>query len=113
MNLYASTIDPTAIDPRAATARGSVRAVTGHLPAGQIHPRSPAPAPGAAGDLGLPMRFMAIGLGTLALLVLAYPWHIDLLRGSFYDPHLLTFVHVNTLGLIGAVIFGASYQMLP
>lgn len=64
-------------------------------------------------DLGLPMRFMAVGLGVLALLALNYPSHLDLLRGSFYDPHLLTFVHVNTLGLIGAVIFGASYQMLP
>jgi hypothetical protein len=64
-------------------------------------------------DLGLPMRFMAVGLGVLTLLGLTYPSHLDLLRGSFYDPHLLTFVHVNTLGLIGAVIFGASYQMLP
>jgi len=59
------------------------------------------------------MRFLAIGLGTLTLLALVYPWHVGLLRGSFYDPHLLTFVHVNTLGVIGAVIFGASYQMLP
>jgi hypothetical protein len=59
------------------------------------------------------MRFMAIGLGVLALLSLVYPFHLDLLRGSFYDPHLLTFVHVNTLGLIGAIVFGASYQMLP
>jgi hypothetical protein len=66
-----------------------------------------------AGDLSLPMRFLAVGLGTLAVLSLVYPWHLDLLRGSFYDPHLLTFVHLNTLGLIGAVIFGASYQMLP
>jgi hypothetical protein len=64
-------------------------------------------------DLGLPMRFMAVGLGVLALLGLTYPSHLDLLRGSFYDPHLLAFVHVNTLGLIGAVVFGASYQMLP
>src|SRR3954447_17544267 len=64
-------------------------------------------------DLGLPMRFMAVGLGVLVLLGLTYPSHLDLLRGSFYDPHLLTFVHVNTLGLIGAVIIGASYQMLP
>jgi hypothetical protein len=75
--------------------------------------QAPTAAPGAAGDLTLPLRFIAIGLVTLALLVVTYPSHLDLLRGSFYDPHLLTFVHVNTLGLIGAAIFGASYQMLP
>src|SRR4051794_30908106 len=64
-------------------------------------------------DLRLPMRFLAVGLGVLTLLSLSYPAHLDLLRGSFYDPHLLTFVHVNTLGLIGTIVFGASYQMLP
>ena len=71
------------------------------------------PAPASTDDLSLPMRFLAIGLSVLALLAAVYPWHLDLLRGSFYDPHLLAFVHVNTLGLIGAVVFGASYQMLP
>jgi hypothetical protein len=81
--------------------------------AGRTRPMAPAPTAGAAGDLSLPMRFLAIGLGTLALLTLVYPWHVDLLRGSFYDPQLLAFVHVYTLGVIGAVIFGASYQMLP
>lgn len=108
-----STAEPTPIvtrtasaDPRADMARGSA-----HIR--PIRPPAPTPTPGAAGDLSLPMRFLAIGLGTLALLTLVYPWHLDLLRGSFYDPHLLTFVHVNTLGVIGAVIFGASYQMLP
>ncbi|MGE3269465.1 MAG: hypothetical protein AB7P40_12010 [Chloroflexota bacterium] len=75
--------------------------------------RPPTQPPNANGSLVLPMRFLAVGLLTLALLSLTYPWHLDMLRGSFYAPHLLTFVHVNTLGLIGAVIFGASYQMLP
>ena len=112
------TIEPSTVptDPRATAARGSDRASAGRHAGAPSRPRSPAapaPVPGAAGDLGLPMRFLAIGLVTLALLVLVYPWHTHLLRGSFYDPHLLTFVHVNTLGLIGAVIFGASYQMLP
>lgn len=90
--------------PRSDKERGAAEAV---------HPRPSAPTPGAAGDLSLPMRFMMIGLGTLALLTLVYPWHLDVLRGSFYDLRLLVFVHVNTLGVIGAVIFGASYQMLP
>ena len=101
-----ATRQATRTDPPAATAGGSAAARLTQTPA-------PAPTSGAAGDLSLPMRFLVIGLATLALLTLVYPWHLDVLRGSFYDPHLLTFVHVNTLGVIGAVIFGATYQMLP
>jgi hypothetical protein len=56
---------------------------------------------------------MAMVLGWLALLVVVYFWHMPLLVGSFYDPHLITFIHVNTLGVIGATILGASYQLLP
>jgi hypothetical protein len=59
------------------------------------------------------MRFLAVGLVVLGLLAATYPEHVVLLGGSFYDPHLLAFVHVNTLGLIASVVFGASYQMLP
>src|SRR5450755_4045342 len=56
---------------------------------------------------------MATALAWLGVLAVVYPWHTPLLLGSFYDPHLLTFVHVNTLGVIAATVFGASYQMLP
>ncbi len=66
-----------------------------------------------APPLDLPFRFMATALAWLAVLAVVYPWHTQLLLGSFYDPHLLTFVHVNTLGVIAATIFGASYQLLP
>lgn len=66
-----------------------------------------------APPLDLPFRFMATALTWLAVLAVMYPWHTPLLLGSFYDPHLLTFVHVNTLGVIAAMIFGASYQLLP
>jgi hypothetical protein len=66
-----------------------------------------------APPLDLPFRFMATALAWLALMTLVYPWHTPLLLGSFYHPHLTTFVHVNTLGLIAATIFGASYQLLP
>ena len=66
-----------------------------------------------APPLDLPLRFLLVALGGFALLALVYPWHLPLLLGSFYDPHLLTFVHVNTLGVIAATIFGASYQLVP
>ncbi len=66
-----------------------------------------------APPLDLPLRFMAVAVGVLAVLAAVYPWHLPLLTGSFYDPHLTTFVHVNTLGLVAATIVGASYQMLP
>jgi hypothetical protein len=66
-----------------------------------------------APPLDLPFRFMAAALGWLGVLAVVYPWQMPLLLGSFYDPRLLTFVHVNTLGVIASTIFGASYQMLP
>ena len=74
MSTRALTVDPTVTaDPRAATARGSDRAVAGRHAGGQARPSPPTPTPGAAGDLRLPMRFMAIGLATLALLTLVFP----------------------------------------
>ncbi|MFN8632667.1 MAG: hypothetical protein U0893_02345 [Chloroflexota bacterium] len=98
---------------RADLARTADRPVSATARADDTTARPPAPAPGASGDPWLPLPFLVTGLGAMLLLALVYPWHLDLLRGSFYDTHLLAFVHVNTLGVVGAVIFGASYQMLP
>lgn len=66
-----------------------------------------------APPIDLPFRYFAVALGWFAALAIVYPWHTPLLAGSFYDPRLLTFVHVNTLGVIAGTIFGASYQLLP
>jgi hypothetical protein len=66
-----------------------------------------------APPLDLPFRFMAVAVAALTLMALVYPWHTPLLTGSFYDPHLTTFVHVNTLGVVAATILGASYQLMP
>ncbi|MBI3965522.1 MAG: hypothetical protein HY329_07800 [Chloroflexi bacterium] len=66
-----------------------------------------------APPVDLPFRFLATAVGSLALMALVYPWHVPLLTESFYAPHLTTFVHVNTLGFVGATILGASYQLLP
>ncbi|HEU5318020.1 MAG TPA: hypothetical protein VFX49_18050 [Chloroflexota bacterium] len=66
-----------------------------------------------APPLDLPLRFLAVGVASFALMALVYPWHVPLLLGAFYDPHLTAFVHVNTLGVIGAGMMGASYQLLP
>ena len=84
----------------------------------QTRPRSVRPpsaglATQHAPPLDIPLRFLAMAVGGFALLAVVYPWHLPLLLGSFLDPHLLTFVHVNTLGVIAATIFGASYQLLP
>ena len=66
-----------------------------------------------APPLDLPLRFLAVAVVSFALMALVYPWHVPLLLGSFYDPHLTAFVHVNTLGVIGSTMIGASYQLLP
>lgn len=87
------------------------------MTAGQRHPLPPR-APGGlatehAPPLDLPLRFFAIALGGFAIVAGAAPWQLALLLGSFYDPRLLAFVHINTLGIIGATILGASYQLVP
>lgn len=81
-------------------------------------PRARPPSPGGissadAPDLDLPARFMALGMLGLATVGVLAPFALPLLRGSFYDPRLVAFVHLNTLGVIAAVVIGASYQLVP
>ncbi|HBY96932.1 MAG TPA: hypothetical protein DEP84_23790, partial [Chloroflexi bacterium] len=63
--------------------------------------------------LDLPMRFVAVGLLWLALAALLMPWGLALLAMSFYVPAVLALVHMFTLGFIGNIIIGASYQLVP
>lgn len=83
----------------------------------RAHPPRPRAARGLATEhappLDLPLRFFLVALGGFAVVASAAPWHLSLLLGSFYDPRLLAFVHVNTLGIIGATVLGASYQLVP
>jgi len=63
--------------------------------------------------LDLPMRFVAVGLVWLALGALLMPWALPLLARGFYQSNVLALVHVFTLGFIGNIIIGASYQLVP
>lgn len=63
--------------------------------------------------LDLPASFMALAMVALALAAIVSPWAYPLLLDGFYAPHLLAFVHLNTLGVVAAVIVGASYQLIP
>ncbi len=66
-----------------------------------------------APELDLPARFMVCGMACLGILALAAPWTMPLLLKGFATPQLLALVHANTVGVIGAVIIGASYQLVP
>lgn len=66
-----------------------------------------------APPLDLPFRFFLTALVVLAALIIVAPWQAILAQGSFADPWLIILVHINTLGVIGATIMGASYQLLP
>ena len=66
-----------------------------------------------APSLDLPARFMALSIVALAVSTVSAPWTLPLLQGSFSSFSLLAFVHLNTLGFIGAMIMGASYQLVP
>jgi len=63
--------------------------------------------------LDLPARFMGLGMIMLAAVAIASPWAYPLMLDGFYAPRLLAFVHLNTLGVIAAVLMGASYQLVP
>jgi hypothetical protein len=66
-----------------------------------------------APSLDLPARFMALSVIALATIGLTAPWTLPLMRGPFSDFQLLAFVHLTTLGFVGAMIIGASYQLVP
>lgn len=66
-----------------------------------------------APEIDLPGRFMVFAMLNLLVVALLAPWGVPLLLEGFYAPRLLAFVHLNTLGVIAAVIVGASYQLVP
>jgi len=66
-----------------------------------------------APELDLPARFMALSVGALAVLALTAPWSLPLTQESFTAFSLLALVHLITLGFVGAMIIGASYQLVP
>ena len=63
--------------------------------------------------LDLPARFMALSITALAIIGVSAPWTLPLMQGSFGNFSLLAFVHLWTLGFVGAMIIGASYQLVP
>ena len=66
-----------------------------------------------APSLDLPARFMALSIIALAVIALSAPWTLPLTQGNFSDFSILAFVHLWTLGFVGAMIIGASYQLVP
>ena len=66
-----------------------------------------------APSLDLPARFMALSMLALALVAIAAPWALPLVPGPVSEFSLLAFVHLITLGFVGSMIIGASYQLVP
>jgi hypothetical protein len=66
-----------------------------------------------APSLDLPARFMALSVGALAVLAMTAPWSLPLVQETFTAFSLLALVHLITLGFVGAMIIGASYQLVP
>jgi len=77
----------------------------------------PLPGPGIssahAPELDLPARFMAMGMLCLLIAALVFPFVLPSLANGYGAPEVLAFVHLNTLGVVAAVIVGASYQLVP
>jgi hypothetical protein len=66
-----------------------------------------------APSLDLPARFMGLSVASFATAVLLSPWALPLMQEHFSAFRLLAYVHLVTLGFAGAMIFGASYQLVP
>jgi hypothetical protein len=63
--------------------------------------------------LDLPARFMALGMTLFTVAILSSPWTLPLMQGQINAFSLLALVHLMTLGFIGSIIIGASYQLIP
>lgn len=63
--------------------------------------------------LDLPARFMLVAMLSMLVVTLTAPIALPLLLGSAADPHLLAFIHLNTVGVVAMMAVGASYQLVP
>lgn len=63
--------------------------------------------------LDLPARFMIVSMLSLVTSAAVSPFALELLSGAFTDFKLLAFVHLMTLGFLGSMLIGASYQLVP
>lgn len=63
--------------------------------------------------LDLPARFMALSMLSFVTLVVLAPWTLPMLQGHFNDIELLALIHLVTLGFVGSMLIGASYQLVP
>lgn len=63
--------------------------------------------------LDLPARFMVLSIVAFAIAIFSSPFTLPLLQSGISDFSLLALVHLTTLGFIGAMIIGASYQLVP
>ncbi len=63
--------------------------------------------------LDLPARFLALGMLCLLGVTVTSPFALPLLANGYGGPHVLAFVHLNTLGVVATVIVGAGYQLVP
>lgn len=63
--------------------------------------------------LDLPARFMALAIVAFIVAIATSPWTLPLMQEQFNAFSLLALVHLMTLGFIGSMIIGASYQLVP
>jgi hypothetical protein len=67
----------------------------------------------SAPAIDLPARFLGFALVNLLFVALTAPFALPLLLSGYYQSKLLVFVHLNTIGVVGMMIVGASYQLVP
>lgn len=64
-------------------------------------------------SIGLPLRFVVAGVGSLLVaagMLLARP---ELLSTYHYNQHIIAVTHLVVLGFVTSVVMGATYQLVP
>lgn len=66
-----------------------------------------------APDIGLPLRFMVLGMASLAGVVAFLVFNATLLTQYHYSPHIIAVTHWFLLGFVVSIVSGALYQLTP
>src|SRR5690606_40145506 len=69
--------------------------------------------PGSGTQPGVVIPFYITGAVAFTVLCVLLFFSAESLTGHYFNPHLLSMVHIAALGWGSMVIFGAAHQLLP
>jgi hypothetical protein len=83
------------------------------MPSAPVHPAKPTGGAANAPSVFLPLRFIVVGVLSLALALVLIALKPAVLATYHYNQHVIAITHLLLLGWIGSVVVGAVYQLVP